>query len=237
MIFFGETPRVVSRTRNQFSSCMPSSVLLRGSRSLLRTKNSFPLHHGRRPSSLAGSRNRLLSSSAPDSPADPPPSSEGSTSTADPQEAAEAPTEEADKPRTRRPRITTSVPKDVEPVEIPEGLNILWNPADEEFDLNASQTTLPPPEVFEEALHNLHITLHPQTQHRATYASTSGPPVEPTLGLYCPIEGGDYIIDATVRELARRTGAEVLVLDAVQLAAGEWGHFGKGRWISINLSL
>ena len=31
-----------------------------------------------------------------------------------------------------------------------------------------------------------------------------------------------------MRELALRTGAEVLVLDAVQLAAGEWGHFGKG---------
>ena len=36
------------------------------------------------------------------------------------------------------------------------------------------------------------------------------------------------MIDATVRELAKRTGAEVLVLDAVQLAAGEWGEFGPG---------
>jgi hypothetical protein len=42
------------------------------------------------------------------------------------------------------------------------------------------------------------------------------------------IEGGEYVIDATVRELARRTNAEVLVLDAVHLAAGEWGAFGKG---------
>lgn len=107
-------------------------------------------------------------------------------------------------------------------------------------DLKPSE--LPPPEVFEEALHNLHITLHPQTQHRATYASASGPLVEPTLGLYCPIEGGDYIIDATVRELARRTGAEVLVLDAIHLAAGEWGQFGKGilyrlLWICQRLTL
>jgi hypothetical protein len=143
-------------------------------------------------------------------------------------EATETAVEEAENLRTRRLRVTSSVSKDVEPAEIPEGLNILWSPADEDFDLGASQAALPPPEIFEEALHNLHITLHPQTQHRATYASTAGPPIEPTLGLYCPIEGGDYIIDATVREFARRTNAEVLVLDAVQLAAGEWGQFGKG---------
>lgn len=87
---------------------------------------------------------------------------------------------------------------------------------------------MPPPEILEEALNNLHITLHPQTQNRAVYASPQGPPTEPTLALYCPIEGGDYVVDATVRELARRTGSEVVVLDAVQLAAGEWGDFGKG---------
>jgi hypothetical protein len=124
--------------------------------------------------------------------------------------------------------------KDTEPVEIPPGLDILWNPADELLDPNAPQTALPPTDVFEEALHHLHITLHPQTQHRAVYPSTSGPPVEPTFGLYCPIEGGDYIIDATVRELARRTNAEVLVIDAVQLAAGEWGQFGKGIYYAFN---
>jgi len=43
------------------------------------------------------------------------------------------------------------------------------------------------------------------------------------------VEGGEYVLDETVRELARRTGAEVLVIDAVQLAAGEWDHFGKGK--------
>jgi hypothetical protein len=37
------------------------------------------------------------------------------------------------------------------------------------------------------------------------------------------------VIDETVRELARRTNSEVVVLDSVQLAAGEWGHFGKGE--------
>ncbi|KAF9453212.1 AAA-domain-containing protein [Macrolepiota fuliginosa MF-IS2] len=204
---------------------MPSSLILRGSRSLLRSKNSLSLRHGRLPS-LAASRKRLLSSTTPDPSTDPPTPPESPASTEATAEVVES-TEETDKPRARRARVTTPIPKDLEPVEIPEGLNILWSPADEDFDLNGSQAALPPPEVFEDALHNLHITLHPQTQHRATYASAAGLPIEPTLGLYCPIEGGDYIIDATVRELARRTGAEVLVLDAVQLAAGEWGHFGK----------
>ncbi|KAI0050931.1 AAA-domain-containing protein [Auriscalpium vulgare] len=102
---------------------------------------------------------------------------------------------------------------------------VLWS---EEFLSERLPTeSLPPPEILEEALNNLYVSLHPKTQHKAAYSSPSGPPVEPTLALYCPIEGGDYILDNTVRELARRTGADVVVLDAVQLAAGEWGHFGK----------
>lgn len=92
-------------------------------------------------------------------------------------------------------------------------------------------SSLPPPEVFEEILNNVYLALHPQAQHKATYSTSSGPPIEPTLALYCPIEGGDYIIDDTVRELARRTGSDVVVLDAVHIAAGEWGHFGQGTSI------
>jgi hypothetical protein len=77
-------------------------------------------------------------------------------------------------------------------------------------------------------LNNACLSLQPQTQHRATYTTSSGPPIEPSLALYCPIEGGNYVIDETVRELARRTGSDVVVLDAVHVAAGEWGHFGQG---------
>lgn len=207
---------------------MPSSAILRGSRSLIRSTVSVSSSRVCPPRSLVGPRKRLLSSvasdsSSPESPVPP----ENAGPAADPPEAAETATEE-EKPRVRRTRIVPPPSKDTEPVELPQGLDILWSPADEPYDLNSTQTALPPPEVFEEALHHLHITLHPQTQHRAVYPSTSGPPVEPTFGLYCPIEGGDYIIDTTVRELARRTNAEVLVIDAVQLAAEEWGQFGKG---------
>ena len=92
----------------------------------------------------------------------------------------------------------------------------------------SESVTLPPPEVFEEVLNNVHISLHPQTQQKAAFSTPSGPPIEPTVALYCPIEGGNYIIDDTVRELARRTGSDVVVLDSVHMAAGEWGHFGEG---------
>jgi hypothetical protein len=109
--------------------------------------------------------------------------------------------------------------------QVPNEQNFFWTYQ----SLSKSEpSTLPPPEVFEEVLNNVYISLHPQTQHKATYATSSGPPVEPTLALYCPIEGGDYVIDDTVRELARRTGSDVVVLDAVHMAAGESGHFGQG---------
>lgn len=130
---------------------------------------------------------------------------------------------DAPDPKPRRSRISAP-----EPVELPDDLRILWT-SEQDLASPASPTSaLPPPELLEDALSNLQVTLHPQTQHRATYSTHFGSPVEPTLGLYCPIEGGEYVIDATVRELALRTGADVVVLDAVQLAAGEWGHFGKG---------
>lgn len=128
---------------------------------------------------------------------------------------------EQDKPK-RRTRQKESDPFP----ELPPSLDILWTP--EPGSEPHDSPNLPPPEIFDEILDNLHISLHPQTQHRAAYTSAAGPPVEPTFALYCPIEGGDYILDETVLELARRTGSDVVVLDAVQLAAGESGQFGKG---------
>ncbi|KAH9946015.1 AAA-domain-containing protein [Epithele typhae] len=154
------------------------------------------------------------------------------------------PPEDAEEKPKRRGRASSAAPaRDADAVALPDGVrtHVLWGPRD---DYGASGSprseadravTLPPPEIFDAALHNLHIVLHPQTQHRSVYVGDGGNGggggggglVEPTLALYCPIEGGDYIVDETVREMARRTGADVVVLDAVQLAAGECGHFGK----------
>lgn len=133
---------------------------------------------------------------------------------------------EPDKPssKPRRTRVTSSAVKDA---DLPEGLvdDILYFPT-ESFLGSEPNGGLPPPDIFEEALDNLLITLHPRNQLHATGGTTR--PIEPTLGLYCPMEGGDYVVDLTVHELAHQTGSEVLILDAVQLAAGEWGPFGKG---------
>ncbi|KAH9926228.1 uncharacterized protein B0H18DRAFT_1085140 [Fomitopsis serialis] len=137
----------------------------------------------------------------------------------------DGPGEEPEKPRRRRSVVPSREPDPSHP--LPNGLDILWTPENDPTSSLATQHALPPPEIFEEILHNLHITLHPQTQHRATYPPPSSPPEEPNLALYCPIEGGDVYIDETVREMARRTGSEVVVLDSVQLAAGPCGEFGK----------
>ncbi|KAJ7685125.1 hypothetical protein DFH06DRAFT_30466 [Mycena polygramma] len=215
---------------------MRSQALVQRSRSLLKgprasvPRSLFP--SSSRPSGKsplarpAVYAKRLSSSSTPVSPSEPPPLESPSDGPDAPVNAATPPAEEPEKAKRK---TTTKASKEPEiPLELPDGLalEILWRP---ESDPGPSdQGALPPPEIFNEALNNLHITLHPQTQHRATYPSPLGPPLlEPTLALYCPIEGGEYVIDATVRELARRTNAEVLVLDAVQLAAGEWGAFGK----------
>lgn len=139
--------------------------------------------------------------------------------------------EDAEKPsaRTRgRPKTVKGLDsKAGETVNLPPELadSLLWLP---EENLNAKESSLPPEEMIQEALSNLLVSFHPKTQHRATYPSSAGAPIEPSVTLYCPIEGGTYVIDATVQELARRTDADVLILDALDILAGEWGPFGKG---------
>jgi hypothetical protein len=111
---------------------------------------------------------------------------------------------------------------------------ILWSPT---HDPPLSTPSLPPDYILEDALTNLLVTLQPQTQSRAAYPSSDGPPTEPTLALYCPIEGGDYVVDNTVREIARKAGADVVVLDAAHIAANESGKFGKGEsFIVVTMS-
>ncbi|OCH92341.1 AAA-domain-containing protein [Obba rivulosa] len=84
---------------------------------------------------------------------------------------------------------------------------------------------LPPPVIFDGVLRNLRITLRPQTQYRAVCAPPSGDLVEPTLALYCPIEGGLCYIDETVRELSRRAGADLVTVDAADLVSKECEYF------------
>jgi hypothetical protein len=131
------------------------------------------------------------------------------------------------KKATGRARTAKGLDGKVENITFPEGLadKILWLP---EENPSLPEAWLPPEDMLQEALGNVNVSLHPRAQHRATYQSVSGPPVEPSVTLYCPIEGGTYVIDATVQELARRIQADLLILDAVDILAGEWGDFGSG---------
>jgi hypothetical protein len=51
---------------------------------------------------------------------------------------------------------------------------------------------------------------------------------EPVISLYYPHEGCHEILDSMVKSLAMEQGADIVVLDSLQLALGEFGAFGKG---------
>ncbi|KAJ3937082.1 MAG: hypothetical protein NXY57DRAFT_983043 [Lentinula lateritia] len=219
---------------------MRSQNVLRRSRGLFRTKSPLSLYSSsippRIPRKSAAKRflphsheKRLVSTdnqSLGASASAPPPETPSEEPSETPDASSASLSDDLDKFKGKRRIVSSSsTSKERETVEIPEGLHILWNP-DELPAEPLNPGSVPPPEILEEVLHNLLATLHPHTQHRAAYPPPLAQSEEPTLALYCPIEGGDYIIDSTVVELARRTGSEVLVLDAVQLAAGEWGYFG-----------
>ncbi|TBU35857.1 AAA-domain-containing protein [Dichomitus squalens] len=174
------------------------------------------------------SRRAISSETTPTQESPEPPSSPPALTEPPPNAAEPPPSEDPEEKPKRRTRVSAAK-ETVDSVPLPSGLDILWTPgaAPEGSSPPSHSSLLPPPEVFNEALHNLHIALHPQTQHRATYSSGKGPLVEPTLALYTPIEGGNLYLDEMVREMARQTNADVVVLDAVQLAAGECGQFGK----------
>ncbi|CCM02352.1 uncharacterized protein FIBRA_04447 [Fibroporia radiculosa] len=213
---------------------MRAHILSRRARSLVKTQpirhrallsSTHALRYPRKDHSGSSQATPRISRRSSSSITPPPTEPDEAVSPSASPSASEPPPEDAnDKPKRRTRVSTASKDTDASP-SLPTGLDILWIPEDDPDSPHSH--ALPPPEIFEEILHNLHITLHPQTQHKAAYASASGSLIEPTFAMYCPIEGGDIYVDETVRELARQTGAEVVVLDAAQLAAGACGQFGK----------
>lgn len=70
---------------------------------------------------------------------------------------------------------------------------------------------LPPDDMLQDALSQLLVTLQPQTQYRAAYTTNGAPLVEPTMALYCPIEGSDVsILGAVCRCADPNTAASTL---------------------------
>ncbi|OSX65067.1 hypothetical protein POSPLADRAFT_1136329 [Postia placenta MAD-698-R-SB12] len=219
---------------------MRSQFLSRRTRSLVKApsfhhrallSSTHALRYPRKDPSHSPEAAPRLSKRSSSSVSPPPAESDEPTPPALPSPAEPPPDGAEEKPK-RRTR-SSAASKDAESsvplssgVPLPSGLEILWTPESDPSD-SPHAHALPPPEMFDEILHNFHITMLPRTQHQATYLPPAGPLVEPTFALYCPIEGGDVYVDETVRELARRTGSEVVMIDAVQLAAGASGQFGK----------
>ncbi|QRV80905.1 AAA family ATPase [Ceratobasidium sp. AG-Ba] len=101
-------------------------------------------------------------------------------------------------------------------------LDSMWSSP---FLANTESSALPG--NFENTLSQLRISLLAKTQRKAVRVAEGSNLVEPTLALYCPIEGGEYVIDRTIKELGERTNSDVQVIDLAQIAAGEWGVYGK----------
>ncbi|QRV80906.1 AAA family ATPase [Ceratobasidium sp. AG-Ba] len=106
----------------------------------------------------------------------------------------------------------------------PSALEHMWSSP---FFVNVESSALPVPGNFENTLSQLRISLLSKTQRKAVHVAEGSKLVEPALALFCPIEGGEYVVDATVKQLAEKTNSEVQVVDMAQVAAGEWGAFGK----------
>lgn len=51
--------------------------------------------------------------------------------------------------------------------------------------------------------------------------------------MYCPLEGGQYVLDASMDEVATRLGADLVYLDAIELGAEGTGALGPGECISV----
>ena len=71
-----------------------------------------------------------------------------------------------------------------------------------------------------------------QIQAVANYAF-NGPSIDTmcSITLYSPHEAGHVVIDSVVKLVADRHQADVLVLDALELALGEFGALGTGSYL------
>jgi hypothetical protein len=137
------------------------------------------ISHIKPSASLLLLRVRFLATEAENTPssqtADNPPPSNSSESPSD--------TDKNTNGRTRA-RSTRASRDTNETVVLPDNLDILWST----FDTEIPKEILPPLPIFSDALDKLNLSLHPHNQRRAAFPNASLA-LEPTLCLYCPIEG------------------------------------------------
>ncbi|KDN34691.1 hypothetical protein RSAG8_12240, partial [Rhizoctonia solani AG-8 WAC10335] len=89
------------------------------------------------------------------------------------------------------------------------------------------EQSLPPASLIEDAHTQLTRIFNSPIPQCPTKPKCDTPTNQSSLILYCPIEGGESIIDATVQELARRAGAAVTTIDIVQQINEREGSFWK----------
>ena len=56
---------------------------------------------------------------------------------------------------------------------------------------------------------------------------------QPIISLYYPHSGCHDIIDSMVQYMAHDHGADILVLDSLEMALQEFGAFGKGTFLPL----
>jgi len=120
---------------------------------------------------------------------------------------------------------------------------ILWSPPhmqphDESPSSDASPSFVFPDEILSEAraLTSYAFSHVVQTASIDAHKSLSlddddtqnAPHSQPIISLYYPQHGCHNIIDSMVKSLAHDQGADVVVLDSLELALQEFGAFGKG---------
>lgn len=63
-------------------------------------------------------------------------------------------------------------------------------------------------------------------------------PPERSMTLFCPDKCGNVVLDSMVKLIAAKNDAEILVLDALELAAGEFGALGESTFhVTIALQI
>lgn len=146
----------------------------------------------------------------------------------------EEPTAEDAKEKRMRPRRRTT-PAEAEetipmyPVDVRLLQSLSYNRMMDQWPVSSRS---PSRDALDDAYSKLLVALNHRTQVLALPRPDAEQSIpEPTIALYCPMEGGNYVLDETVQELSRMLSANVVTLDVAQLAAGESGAYGKGRYV------
>ncbi|KAJ1307083.1 hypothetical protein OPQ81_001202 [Rhizoctonia solani] len=87
------------------------------------------------------------------------------------------------------------------------------------------EPSLPPTSLIDDAHTQLSLIFTSSAPYRINEPKSGTGVNEPSLILYCPIEGGESIIDAAVHELALRSGATVKTIDMAQCISKQPWHF------------